>query len=231
MAHILVVDDDPIATLAISQVLEEDGHTVSRASNGAEALDRLKHLQADLVVLDIVMPEMDGLEVCRRIRADPFMARLPVLFLTSKGRPQDIARGLDVGGDDFVTKPFATVELPARVRALLRRVAGGFLDPESEYLVAGDLQVHTTRFEVRVAGQLIWLTPVEHRLLHCLMMHSGRPVSVDQLLQDVWEYAPGTGDPKLVRVHVANLRTKLSPGPDAPQYIRNVRGRGYMIGG
>jgi DNA-binding response OmpR family regulator len=229
MAHILVVDDDNTAAQAIAQVLQEDGHVVSRASNGVEALDMLAHLRPDLLILDIVMPEMDGLETCRRIRADPFLAKLPVLFLTSKGRPKDIALGLDAGGDDFVTKPFATVELPARVRALLRRASGGALDPASEYLTVGDLKVHPTRFEVRVRDELVWLTPLEHRLLHYLMMHAGRPVSAEQLLEDIWEYAPGTGDPKLVRVHVANLRSKIELEPDSPQYIRNVRGRGYMI--
>jgi DNA-binding response OmpR family regulator len=136
---------------------------------------------------------------------------------------------LDAGGDDFVTKPFALVELPARVRALLRRASGGPLDPDSEYLVVGDLKVHPTRFEVRVRDELVWLTPLEHRLLHYLMMHAGRPISANQLLEDIWDYAQGTGDPKLVRVHIANLRSKLNLESDSPQYIRNVRGRGYVI--
>jgi len=203
---------------------------VSVASNGQAALDLIARQRPDLVILDIIMPGMDGLEVCRRIRADPFLAKLPILFLTAKGRPSDVAQGLNLGGDDFLIKPFAAVELPARVHALLRRAPGGPLDPEADYLVVGHLRLHSTRSEVQVVERLVQLRPVEHRLLHYLMMQAGQPVSTEQLLEDVWGYPPGTGDPQLVRVHIANLRAKIEPQPDAPRYIRNVRGRGYLIG-
>jgi DNA-binding response OmpR family regulator len=229
MAHILAVDDDAPVLHSVKRVLEKAGFTVSVASGGQEALDMIAKQRFDLVVLDIIMPEMDGIEVCRRIRADPFVAKLPILFLTAKGRPSDVAQGLDAGGDDFLTKPFEVIELPARVRALLRRAPGGLLDTESEYLVVGDLQLHTTRFEVHVGERLVDLTAVEHQLLHCLMLHAGQPIPAEQLLQDVWQYPPGTGDPILVRVHIGNLRAKIEPQPDTPRYIRNIRGRGYLL--
>jgi len=229
MAHILAVDDDAPVLRSVKRVLEKAGFTVSTASNGREALEFIKQQRPDLIVLDIIMPELDGIEVCRRIRADPFLAKLPILFLTAKGRPSDIAQGLDAGGDDFLTKPFEVLELPARVRALLRRAPGGMLDAESEYLTVGDLKLHSKRFEVEVAGRVVTLTTVEHQLLHYLMMHAGQPISAEQLLEDVWQYPRGIGDPILVRVHIANLRSKIETQPDAPQYIRNVRGRGYML--
>lgn len=229
MAQILVVDDDAQVQRSIKRILEEDNYSVITASSGEEALALIANNPPDLVVLDIIMPEMDGIEVCRRIRADPFSARLPVLFLTAKSRPTDVARGLDAGGDDYLTKPFEIVELPARIRALLRRAPGGVMDTDSEHLTAGDLQLHATLPEVRVGEQLIELTPIEHRLLHALMMHAGRPVSTEQLLQTVWEYPPGTGNPKLVHVHVLNLRNKIEPQPDEPHYVRSIRGRGYLI--
>lgn len=229
-AHILVVDDEPQVLHSIELVLEDSGYTVSMASSGQEALDFIAHQRPDLIVLDIIMPEMNGIEVCRRVRADPFVAKLPILFLTAKGRPADVAQGLDAGGDDYLIKPFQVIELPARVRALLRRSSGGPLDPEAEYLVVGELRLHGTDPEAWIDQRPVQLTTVEHRLLRYLMLHAGRPVSTEQLLEDVWEYPPGTGNPKLVHVHVARLRAKIEPQSNVPQYVRNVRGRGYMIG-
>lgn len=231
MAHILAVDDDEPVLRSVRRVLENAGFTVTTASSGQQALDVIAHTRLDLIVLDIIMPGIDGLEVCRRIRADPFTARLPILFLTAKGRPTDIAQGLDAGGDDFLTKPFEVVELPARVRALLRRAPGGTLDTESEYLVIGDLKLHAKRAEVHVGERAVELTSIEHQLLYYLMLHAGQPVPAIQLLRDVWQYPVGTGDPILVRVHIGNLRAKIEPKPDSPRYILNVRGRGYVLNG
>jgi two-component system response regulator RpaA len=229
MSHILVVDDEPLVLQTISLILEDAGYSVSMASGGKEALDLVTSQRPDLIILDIIMPEINGIEVCRRIRADSFMSRLPIMFLTAKGRPADVVRGLDAGGDDYLIKPFEVIELPARVRALLRRAPGGTLDTETEYLVAGDLKLHAKHPDAWVGDRQVRLTTVEHQLLHYLMLHAGQPVSVDHLLTDVWGYDAGTGNPKLVQVHIARLRAKIEQQPDKPQYIRNVRGRGYLV--
>jgi DNA-binding response OmpR family regulator len=231
MGYILAVDDDEPVLRSVKRVLENADFTVRTASNGQDALKMIAHERPDLVVLDIIMPGLDGLEVCRRIRADPYIARLPILFLTAKGRPNDVAQGLDAGGDDFLTKPFEVVELPARVRALLRRAPGGALDTEAEYLTVGDIKLHATRAEAHVGERAVELTSIEHQLLHYLMLHAGQPIPALQLLRDVWQYPVGTGDPILVRVHIGNLRAKIEPQPDAPRYILNVRGRGYVLNG
>ncbi|MBN1426995.1 MAG: response regulator transcription factor [Anaerolineae bacterium] len=229
MGYILVVDDDKDVLISIVEILEDSDYTVKAASNGQAALDLIAKQLPDLVVLDIVMPDMDGLEVCRRIRADPFTSKLPVIFLTARGRATDIVHGLDTGGDDYLTKPFEVIELPARIRALLRRAPGGVLESGEEYLTIGDMRLHLKQTEVQISGKIIELTPVEHRLLHCLMVHTGQPVSIDQLLQEVWGYPPGVGDPNLVHVHIVKLRGKIEPDSEHPRLIRNLRGRGYVV--
>lgn len=229
MAYVLAVDDEQDVLNSIRVILEDDGHEVAMASDGQEALAMIARSLPDLVILDIIMPEMDGTEVCRRIRADPVLRRLPIMFLTAKSRPHDVVKGLDAGGDDYLTKPFEIIELPARVRALLRRIPGGALDPDAEYYEVGALRLHTSRPQVEVNDRLIELTPTEHHLLHKLMLHAGQPVSTAQLLEDVWGYPPGVGDPRLVRVHITNLRAKLESQPDSPEYIQNIHGRGYLI--
>lgn len=231
MTQILLVDDDDFTRKLAVRVLDEAGFEVTEANSGSAALDLITRQKPDLIALDIVMPEMDGYEVCRRIRADPYFDTLPIIFLTSKRRPEDVAMGLDVGGDDFVIKSRAAIELPARIRALLRRVGGGTLDPETEWLEAGDLKLHMNEPQLYVKDTLHILTPIKYRLMRYLMSRQGQPVSIDQLLEDVWEYPPGTGDPKLVRVHIAYLRNELEPVADDPRYLLNVRGRGYMIRG
>jgi DNA-binding response OmpR family regulator len=229
MAHILVVDDEVDVLKSIAQVLEDDGYQVSAVDSGFKALTLMEQQLPDLLVLDIIMPEINGVEICRRVRANPFMSKVPIIFLTAKGRASDIADGLDAGADDYLVKPFDVVELPARVRAALRRAPGGMLDPESDCIKVGRLQLHTQRPEVKIENDLISLTPTEYRLLHYLMCRTGQPASVEQLLEDVWEYPRGVGDPKLVRVHITNLRNKLELNREAPEYIHNLHGRGYLI--
>jgi DNA-binding response OmpR family regulator len=229
MACILVVDDDVDVAASIALILEDAGHTVRTCLRGDTALQVMADDPPDLVILDIIMPDLNGIEVCRRIRANPFWARLPILFLTAKGRAADVAAGLDVGGDDYLVKPFDVIELPARVRALLRRAPGGTLDPQTDYLEVGRLRVHVLRMEAQLGAETVSLTPMEHRLLHYLLRHVGQPVPIETLLEAVWEYPAGVGDPKLVRVHIANLRDKLAFAPEDPEYIHNIHGHGYLI--
>jgi DNA-binding response OmpR family regulator len=229
MAQILAVDDDPDVLISVKNILEGAGHTVSTVSNAEEAMEAIGQQEFELVVLDIIMPGMDGIQLCRQIRADPHYGRIPVLFLTAKGRASDIVQGLDAGGDDYLTKPFEMIELPARVRAMLRRAPGGVFDPKSEELVVGALRLRKTHHDIQVEDRLVRLTSIEHRLLYYLMVHAGVPVSTDRLLEDVWGYPPGTGDPKLIHAHIGNLRGKIEAQRDNPQYILNVHGQGYML--
>lgn len=230
MPTVLAVDDDSQVLRAVRRVLEGAGFTVTTAQSGRDALEIVRQERPDVIVLDIIMPEMDGVEVCRRLRADPFLARIPILFLTAKNRPTDIAEALDAGGDDFLSKPFEVIELPARLRALLRRAPGGALDIHADYIVVGEMALHITRPELLIGQTRIQLSAVEHRLMHYLMLHAGQPVSTAELLESVWEYPPGTGNPKLVHVHMRNLRAKIESDPDEPRYLRNVHGRGYIVG-
>ncbi len=227
MAHILAIDDDQDVLDSITEILAQSNVTVTCATNGQDGLDLLRDQCIDLVVLDIVMPDIDGIEVCRRIRADPALARIPILFLTAKSRSGDIARGLDAGGDDYLVKPYDVIELPARVRALLRRAPGGVLDSGSDCVQFGAVTLYFDRREIDVDGHSVPLTPTEHRLLHALMMRGGQPVSTETLLEEVWEYPPGVGDPQLVRVHANNLRAKLLAADC--DCIQTQHGKGYLI--
>ncbi len=229
MARILVVDDEVDVLTTIQQILERAGHSALMASSGEQALSLMSSFRPDLIVLDIIMPGMSGIVVCQRIRADPFFARTPILFLTARSRPADVAEGLDIGGDDYLTKPFEVVELPARVRALLRRGPGGSLDAFSDTVSLGDITLSPKSFTIQVGGRDIELRPAEHRLLHYLMLRPDHPTPVEELLEAVWEYPAGCGDPAIVYVHISNLREKIEDDFSSEPLIRNIRGRGYLI--
>ncbi len=227
--YVLTVDDDPEVLGTLGRALRREGYEVGRASSGDEALRLLAERTPDLIVLDIMMPGLDGLEVCRRIRAHEQYNTLPILFLTAKDSTEDIVAGLDVGGDDYITKPFELAELTARVRALIRRnLRHAVL--ESPVLAVGALRLDSNTHQVTVGGAgPVQLTATEHRLLRYLMEHANQALSPQHLLEAVWDYPPDTGDPDLVRAHVRNLRAKLKTLDESTTFIRTIHGVGYMV--
>ncbi|MBI5669047.1 MAG: response regulator transcription factor [Chloroflexi bacterium] len=228
MAYILAVDDDPEVLATLGRVLEREGFEVGLAKSGLEALPLIERRAPELLILDIVMPGMDGITLCRQLRHDPRFTALPILFLTAKGSTDDIVDGLDAGADDYVVKPFEIAELRARVQALLRR---SIRDAQSDSIIQlHDLKLDSDTYQVFVKGYKIQLTSTEHRLLRYLMENPNRALSPGHLLQAVWEYPPNTGDPDLVRAHVRNLRAKIEKNSDR-KYIRTIHGVGYMISG
>jgi DNA-binding response OmpR family regulator len=238
MARILVVDDEQDLVWAIRHSLNDEGYEVLTAYDGAEALAIARRHLPDLIILDIVMPRLDGLQVCRELRRDPALAAVPILFLTVRSAVEDRVAGLDEGADDYLVKPFDLRELKARVRALLRRgrLIPGFtpngvlkLERRHSLLVAGPLALNLCARQVRVGDKIVQLTPAEFDLLRYLMTHPGEVFSSQQLLQQVWGYRPGTADPGLVRWHVKNLRAKIEPDPAHPTYIRTIPRHGYIF--
>ncbi len=226
MAYILAVDDDLEVLETLGRVLRREAFEVGLVSSGPEALNVLEKRHPDLMILDIIMPGMDGITVCRRLRHDPRFTALPILFLTAKGTTDDIVDGLDAGADDYVVKPFELAELRARIHALLRRSTRD--KGANTVLQLNDLRLDSGTYQVFVGDEIIQLTSTEHRLLRYLMENPNRALSPGHLLQAVWEYPPNTGDPDLVRAHVRNLRAKIELD-DRRKYIRTIHGVGYMI--
>ncbi|MBN1563310.1 MAG: response regulator transcription factor [Anaerolineae bacterium] len=229
--YILAVDDDPDVLGTLSRTLKREGFEVAQATSGLEALKILALRKPDLIILDIIMPGMDGLAVCKKIREDDQYNMVAVLFLTARGQTDDVVAGLDVGGDDYVIKPFEIVELTARVRALIRRGQRNAV-MSSPILVAGPLKLDSNTHQVIVdddEAHAIQLTATEHRLLRYMMEHADQALSPQHLLEAVWDYPPETGDPDLVRAHVRNLRAKLEAGESRPSVIRTIHGVGYMV--
>jgi DNA-binding response OmpR family regulator len=226
MVHIMAVDDDVEVLETLGRVLERERFDVTLANSGAQALKFLERRTPDLLILDIIMPGMDGITICRQLRRDPRFTALPILFLTAKGTTDDVVAGLDAGADDYVVKPFELAELRARVHALLRR--GSRDQNNTATLQIDDLMLDSDTYQVYISGEKIQLTSTEHRLLRYLMEHANQALSPGHLLQAVWEYPPNTGDPDLVRAHVRNLRAKIEKNTDR-KYIRTIHGVGYMI--
>ncbi len=225
--YLLIVDDDPDVIGTLSRVLTREGYEIGKASSGEEAWRSINTRRPDLVVLDIMMPPgMDGLQLCRKVRADDRFVELLVLFLTAHGSVSDVVAGLDAGGDDYVPKPFELAELTARVRALLRRTQR---DSVPDQLILGGLMLDSLTYAVSANGQSVHLTSTEHRLLRYLMDHVNQAISPQRLLEAVWDYPPHSGDSDLVRAHVRNLRLKLEKISDATNIVRTVHGVGYMV--
>ena len=226
MPHILAVDDDPDVLGTLERVLKRDKFDVTMVDGGKKALAELEKDIPDLMILDIIMPGMDGIQVCTAVRADPRFTTLPILFLTAKGTTDDIVEGLDAGADDYVVKPFELSELRARVQALLRR--GMRLQEPNASLRVGNLRLDSDTYQAHVNDESVQLTSTEHRLLRYFMENVDQALSLSHLLQAVWEYPEDAGDPDLVRAHVRNLRAKIEKDPTR-KYIRTIHGVGYMV--
>ncbi|HDP89391.1 MAG TPA: response regulator transcription factor [Thioalkalivibrio sp.] len=232
MGTILVVDDEPVVASVIQRCLSRHDHEVYAAGDAAEAVGLAVRIRPDLAILDINMPGMDGLALCRELRAMPMLEGMRVLFLTERDAVAERVEGLDAGADDYLPKPFDLDELSARVRALLRRgQPPAPADEHKHILSAGEVALDTAARAAVVGGRRVALTPVEFDLLTCLLNHAGEVLSPEQLLQRVWGYAPGTGDSGLVRWHIKQLRDKIEPDPGCPRVIRTVPGHGYVLTG
>ncbi len=219
--HILVVEDEPKLNANLKKALQEQSYAVDTAFDGEEALDWVEASSYDLIVLDVMLPRLDGIEVCKRLRAKKIAT--PVLMLTARDAVPDRVKGLDSGADDYLTKPFAMEELMARVRSLLRRDSTA-KDP---VLRVADLELDTTTREVRRAGQSIRLTSKEYAVLEYLMRQQNRVLSRDQIAEHVWDY-DYDGISNLVDVYIRYLRRKMDEGFE-PKLIETIRGAGYRI--
>jgi DNA-binding response OmpR family regulator len=228
VAKILVVDDEPNIREVVSLYLRRDGHSVSTAADGEEALKLYRQTEPDLVVLDLMLPKVSGLEVCRRIQSD---RRVPVIMLTAKGEEEDRIIGLGIGADDYVVKPFSPRELAARVEAVLRRASEAQIESSQErVLVFGNLRIDPNVREVTVRDVPVTLTAREFDLLHHMASHPKRVFTRDQLMETVWDYA-FAGDTSTVTVHMRRLREKIEPDPAHPRYLQTVWGVGYRFVG
>jgi DNA-binding response OmpR family regulator len=223
-AHVLVAEDDPKQAELVRRYLEHEGHAVVVVGDGRAALDELRRNPPDLLVLDVMMPRVDGLDVCRILRRD---SELPVLMLTARSTEDDLLLGLDLGADDYLTKPYSPRELAARVRTLLRRTRPG-ARPADPVLRVGALQVDPVRHEVRVGADLVTCTPGEFQLLQVLAAAPGRVFTRDQLLRHLHGYDSYT-TARTVDVHVMNLRRKIEPDPQNPVQLLTVYGVGYKL--
>jgi DNA-binding response OmpR family regulator len=231
MAVVLVVEDDATLLDAVAYNLQRDGHEVHTAADGVLGLARAREEQPDLIVLDLMLPRMSGFDVCRLVRSEQ---PVPILILTARDSEQDVISGLDLGADDYLTKPFSMRELRARVNSLLRRDglsrdAGPRADgPSADVLVSGNLVLDVGRHEVRKAGIEVSLRPREFLLLEYLMRQPGQVLSRDLILERVWGYTYA-GESRTVDVHVRWLREKLEDEPSRPRHIETVRGFGYRF--
>ena len=222
-ARLLVVDDEPNIRELLSTSLRYAGFEVTAAANGREALDAAEEFQPDLAVLDVMLPDMDGFTVTRRLRSAG--RHFPVVFLTARDGTEDKITGLTVGGDDYVPKPFSLDEVVARIRAVLRRTAS--LDDDAAVLRVDDLELDDDAHEVRRGGEVVDLSPTEFKLLRYLMMNPNRVLSKAQILDHVWEY-DFNGDASIVESYISYLRRKIDVG-GREKMIHTKRGVGYML--
>ena len=225
MNRILIVEDEPGIALGLEDDLRMEGYQVTVVGDGVTAVRRALEDGFGLIVLDVMLPGKDGFEVCRELRRHKL--RTPILMLTAKAQEAEKVMGLELGADDYVTKPFSTRELRARVKALLRRDASP--EPDDSYQF-GDVHVNFGRGELRRQGQVVDLTPIELRLLNLFIQARGRVLTRERLLAGAWAPATFASD-RVVDNHIASLRRKIEPDPENPRYLRNLRGIGYRFDG
>ncbi|NDH96844.1 MAG: DNA-binding response regulator [Actinobacteria bacterium] len=221
--RILTVEDDERIRTSVRLALEDEGWTVEEAASGEDALNAFTREAADVVLIDIMLPGIDGFDVCRAIRR---VSDVPIVMVTARADTHDVVAGLEAGADDYLTKPFAPKELSARIRALLRRARSA--GPGAPQMVFGDLEIIPEEGVVRLAGTDVHLTKTEFRLLVELATNPGRVLSREVLLERVWGYGY-FGDGRLVDVHIRRLRTKIEPDPANPRYVVTIRGLGYKL--
>lgn len=224
---IMIVDDEAVVHELLTHYLEREGFKVFSVYNGSHVLDKAAFHKPDLILLDILLPELDGLEICHELRKK---TDVPIIFITSRDAPHEVALGLGIGGDDYIKKPFNPVEVVARVRAQLRRFRkqGSLQEDKPSILAFGDLRINLFDHTVEMKGERVELTVKEYNLLVFLAQNPNRYFSSDQLIDAVWNH-PGSISEKALMTHISNLRKKLGDDPDNPRYIATLKGVGYMF--
>lgn len=228
MKKLLVVDDEPSILTLLKFNLEQSGFEVLTAENGNDALEIATNEDLTLIVLDLMLPGMDGMDVCKTLRQEKI--NTPILMLTAKDDEFDKILGLELGADDYMTKPFSPREVVARVKAILRRTNLVTAETKDEVLKIGELEIHPDKYMVMFKGEQLVLTPKEFELLLYLANHRGKVLSRDQLLNGVWDFHYD-GDTRIVDVHISHLREKIEADTKQPVYIRTIRGFGYKMEG
>lgn len=228
---LLVVDDEESIVTLLQFNLEQAGYQVETAKDGKQAYEKATSLNYDLIILDLMIPEMDGLEVCKQLRQNKIGT--PILMLTAKDDEFDKVLGLELGADDYMTKPFSPREVVARVRAILRRVSHNteekiIVEKKTDMIKIGEVEIFPENYEVFYQGNQLELTPKEFELLLFLSTNKGRVLTRDQLLNAVWNYE-FVGDTRIVDVHISHLREKIEPNTKKPIYIKTIRGLGYKL--
>ena len=224
-AAILIVEDEASLAEAVAYNLRREGFRVEVAPDGASALERFRADAPALVILDLMLPVMSGLDVCRAIRRE---SDVPIIMLTAKDSEADRVAGLELGADDYVTKPFSMREVVARVRANLRRAGAAPPEPDADVLLGGPVELDVARHEARVDGEAVSLPPKEFQLLEAFLRRKGRLLTRDLLIEEVWG-ADYFGDTKTLDVHIKRLRQKIEPDPRRPVHLVTVRGLGYKF--